>query len=258
MIRFILALTAALLLAGCSSTDKTSTSPFYVGPVSIPQPPAFLTGPAVVLLTNQTGFTAHITATTPYQTAPGTPASGQLFGSGGRLLLAPDIEKTERERSRTGGISYLWDVANGTGFLLSEALQAYAPWSANDRVTNLTWQTEASAQQNLSGHPCRSQQAVVSTAKGETSFQVWRATDLHGFPVRISADTNLSPLTLKLSAIDLRPPPAELFQLPQGFTRYASVEAMMTELTLRQHNLKLRPSEWYPTDLTQPNPAYGK
>jgi hypothetical protein len=175
------------------------------------------------------------------------------------LLLAPDIEKTERERSRTGGISYLWDVEHGTGYLLSEALQAYAPWSVNDRVTNLTWQTESSTQENLAGHPCRAQQAIVSTIKGATSsFQVWRATDLQDFPVRINTDTNLSPLTLKLSAIDLRPPPAELFQLPAGFTRYASVEAMMTELTLRQHNLKFRPSEWYPTDIAAPNPAYGK
>ncbi len=80
----------------------------------------------------------------------------------------------------------------------------------------------------------------------QTFFQVWRAMDLKGLPVRIICPSNGLPVTLTLSNVRLETVPPDLFLPPNGFTRYDSVESLMTELALRGMNLGRRPV--YPTE----------
>jgi hypothetical protein len=87
---------------------------------------------------------------------------------------------------------------------------------------------------------------VTASDGAATFFQVWRATDLKGVPLRIICPSNGMPMTLTLSKVRLETVPADLFVPPNGFSKYDSVEAMMTELAMRGMNLGRKP--FYPTE----------
>src|SRR6516162_10177879 len=78
----------ALLAAGCSHSRKAEESGFTRA--FAPQPPAFLNGPACVLLTNSGGFSARLTLETEDMVAHQNGGSGQLFSQGSKLFFAPE------------------------------------------------------------------------------------------------------------------------------------------------------------------------
>jgi hypothetical protein len=51
-------------------------------------------------------------------------------------------------------------------------------------------------------------------------------------------------VTLTLSKVRLEAVPNDLFQPPNGFTKYDSAEVMINELSSRQLNLKQRATYW--------------
>jgi len=224
----------SVLVSGChtSRTDLEGASDIE------PLPPAFLSGPAGLLLTNVEGFSAHLVMTSNSLEPQQDGTSGELLGRAGKLLFAPGPGKLNKKYSR-GGFSFIWDVATGHGTVLSEALQAYAPVSVSVSPTNLILHPARAASPNLSGQAGEAEEAIVDLANGSrATFQLVRAADLKGFPLHISSVSNTPPFTLTFSKIRLTSPPPELFVPPNGFTKYESPEAMMTELIMRQHNLK--------------------
>ena len=220
---------ASLLISGChtSRTDLEAASGLE------PLPPAFLSGPAGLLLTNVEGFSAHVVMTSDSPEPQQNGTSGELLGRAGKLLFAPGPGKLNKKYSR-GGFGFIWDIATAHGTVLSEALQAYAPVSVSVSPTNLIMNPAGAASPNL-----KEEEAIVDLANGSrAAFRLVRAADLKGFPLHISSVSNIPPFTLSFSKIRLTSPPAELFVPPNGFTKYESAEAMMTELVVRQHNLK--------------------
>ena len=231
---FICWVMVSVLVSGChtSRTDLEGASDIE------PLPPAFLSGPAGLLLTNVEGFSAHLVMTSNSLEPQQDGTSGELLGRAGKLLFAPGPGKLNKKYSR-GGFSFIWDVATGHGTVLSEALQAYAPVSVSVSPTNLIIHPARAASPNLSGQAGEAEEAIVDLANGSrATFQLVRAADLKGFPLHISSVSNTPPFTLTFSKIRLTSPPPELFVPPNGFTKYESPEAMMTELIMRQHNLK--------------------
>ena len=228
-------LTLSLLIAGCAHTSRTELE---AGGAFAPLPPVFLTGPAGVLLTNVEGFSAHVVMTSNSLEPQQNATSGELLGRGGKLLFAPGPGKLNKKYSR-GGFSFIWDVPAGHGTVLSEALQAYAPVSVSASPTNLISHPAGGASPSLNGQAGEEGEAIVDLANGSrATFRLVRAADLKGFPLHLSSVSNIPPFTLSFSKIRLASPPAELFVPPNGFTKYESPEAMMTELLMRQHNLK--------------------
>ncbi len=223
---------ASLALAGCSHGDRSGTRGGMVGVVSA-QVPTFLNGPINLLLTNTAGFDARVEV-------QGDPAfahnsTGQLLCRGSKLLFAPDPDSDPS--IRIGKFIFIWDVAEGRGLVLSEALQGYAPASTGLRATNLVLQATPGGPQQFGGHTCQPHDALVSMNNGSTAaFRVLRATDLNGFPVQI-ASRNAS-LTLALSRIRFEVPPLDVFSPPEGFSKYSSPEAMADELASRQRNFR--------------------
>ncbi len=121
----------------------------------------------------------------------------------------------------------------------SEALQGYAQTVLNISPTNLVIQQVNEALQKMDGHVCDSAQAVVQMSDGSSAaFSIFRALDLNRFPIRISSLSNAAPFSLTFSKIRTEPPPADLFTPPTDFTKYNSPEVMVTELIMRQHNLR--------------------
>ena len=228
-----------LLLIGCSHRESFEARERGLTAVKTPHPPIFFTGPSCVLLTNPAGYSARVSVQTEGISERERNFSGQLLGLGTKLLFAPDPNANSDKRGPNGGFSFIWDVSENRGFVLSEALQAYAPISSNIRITNLTVSAASSAPQKIAGHTCELAEATVKKDDGgSASFELLRATDLKGVPLKISSGTNSIPLTITLAKIRLESPGAEVFAPPDGFTMYSSTEAMADELAARQQNLR--------------------
>jgi len=218
-----------------------------------PQPPAFLTGPMALLLTNVDGFCAHTVLEGGASVKGVEPLAGELMGRGGKLLFAPEPGSSAGKHSRTGGSAFIWDVAANRGWLLNDPLQACAPIPVNGQFTNLMAGSapHGAAPEKVSGYSCLPAEATVMASDGSaTVFRLWRATDLNGLAVRITRVSNGPPLTLTLSKIRLETMPEDLFLPPDGFVKYDSAESLMNELAARQQGLKRRPA--YATEELEP------
>jgi hypothetical protein len=237
----------AVLAAGCGGSGKQGGRAGAVAGIRPPKPPAFLNGPMALLLTNVDGFSARAVLESGAPANGVELAAGELLGRGGKLLFAPGAAKSTAKRARAEDFAFIWDVAANRGYMLNDPLQGYAPISYGRLFTNLA--TSATLNQataeNVAGHPCQQAEVTVTADDGSASvFRVWRATDLKGLPVRISGASDGTPVTLTLSKVRLEAVPNDLFQPPNGFTKYDSAEVMINELSSRQLNLKQRATYW--------------
>jgi hypothetical protein len=90
--------------------------------------------------------------------------------------------------------------------------------------------------ESIAGHECQQESALVCSDDGSTNLlQVWRAADLRGIPLRVSAGSNATASVLTIMKIQFGRP-AEFLMSQEGFTKYDSPDAMVTELVARQHN----------------------
>ena len=190
-----------------------------------------------VLLTNADGFSAHVVLLSN-KTALVT---GDLQGRGVKLLFTGDSSSSAAKRLRQGGISFIWDTAANSGYVLSEALQGYAPMALAIRVTNLVARAAMvkAVAAAIEGHRCDQEEVTLSFSDGSTAeFHVWRAVDLKRFPLRISSASDPASFTFNFTNVRLAVPPNELFQPPEDFTKYENAAAMMDELAFRQQDLR--------------------
>jgi hypothetical protein len=198
-----------------------------------------------VLFTNVDGFRAHVALESPPSANRSAMIVGELMGRGGKLLFAPQPGAAQDKYSRVEDFSYLWNVPENRGFLLSGPLQGYAPISSNTRFTNIVVGRGANsaAPEKVSGYLCQPTDVRVMSDDGEaTVFHVWRAKELREMPVRITGTAGGAPFTLTLSKVRIETPPTDLFLPPSDFTKYASAETMMSELVTRQQNVKRKKS----------------
>ncbi|MDB6020918.1 MAG: hypothetical protein JWQ04_775 [Pedosphaera sp.] len=237
----------AILAAGCSGRDAKHRG--FVEEVIAPKPPAFFVGPASALLTNVFSFSAKLTLELPGDTNRLHAFSGQLLGQGSHLLFAP--ERNDR--------TFIWDVRDHGGYVLSEALQGYAPVTSPIQVTNLATAAEIAGpgSDRVNGHPGHEVEVNVASNDGSTArFSIWRAADLNGFPVRIKSLSDANPFIINLS--DVRPATLSpsLFLPPDGFTKYSTPDSMAGELMVRKS--KPKPSETPRLDeVVKPKPNYS-
>lgn len=247
---------AGILGSGCRHTRTGGAGEGFF----MPDVPAFLSGPMSVLLTNAGGYSAHVAFTTSPTLGKPDVVAGQLLARDSMLLFAQDKQTTER-RARSAGISFIWDVKENHGYMLSEALQGYAPLGFVVRYTNILARPGGSGLERIEGHHCSEEDVTVSSTEGVAAqIQAWRAADLKGIALRIVLTSKPAPGTLNLSKLRPEAPPARIFKPPESFTRYENADLMMSELTVRQHNLKKRPGdEWSDQDLTRPGgPQYQR
>ncbi len=243
---------AVLIASGCSKEREAYRAGRY-GRVVTPLPPAFITGAAGLLLTNNPGFSARVELQTDSSLGTRKTSTGALLGRNGKLLFAPDSDEATEPR-QPGEYSFIWDVAQSQGYVLSEALQAYAPVNSALHVTNLQSSPRNPASERFAGHSCEGAIVTAITVEGSTnSFEVLRAVDLGGFPLRIENATNAAPFVLSLSKIKFETPSAAVFAPPDGFTKYPSAQTMADELAAREHNLR-RKSQYNMDEVLMPEP----
>src|ERR1043166_7971021 len=136
----------ALLVVSCSHSREAEMREAALTGIYAAQTPAFLMGPASVLLTNAGGYSAQVTAHGESFATPDGVRSGQVLCRGSKLLFAPGPLESKSKKTRAGDYAFIWGVASSSGFVLSGALQGYAPISTTVRPTNIVSQGIALAQ----------------------------------------------------------------------------------------------------------------
>ncbi len=223
---------SAILFAGCLGRKHVISNYEFTRETQGAKMPLFLGGPAAALLTNENGFSARLTIEQTEGSNKVTSVSGLLLVRGTRIVFAP------KNSDRT----FIRDVQERTGFILSEALQGYAPIASGIHITRdfVTSEMAGPTGEQVNGHPGHEAEVAVTTDDGATAnFGVWRASDLNGFPIRIRTLKSPTPFTLSLAEIrseDLGP---KLFQPPEGFTKYPTSDAMVGELFARRSKSKI-------------------
>ena len=198
-----------------------------------------------LLLTNTTGFRAHVILESGVPPQAFELTAGELMGRGSKLLFAPAARGKGKKPVSAADTAFIWDVIENRGWVLNDPLQAYAPVSSSRQFTNVATATAptGATPEKISGHPCQPAEVTVTAADGTpTVFRVWRAADLQGLPLRAVCPSTGATLTLTLSKVRLEPVPDDLFVPPNSFTKYESSEAIMAELFLRKHNLNRKPT----------------
>jgi hypothetical protein len=229
-----------LLAAGCASGPETDPTGPGLGPAPdghAASAPPFLAGPVGAILAEAGPFAGHIVVQS--NLGPGRVArlEGDLLGRAGQFLFMPDGDP------RLGYLGYLWDATRQTGYGISEALQGYGPCSSALRFTNLTQLARNTGlpARTWAGHSCRAWENTVVSIEGTTNaLRVWRSSKPAGFPIRIEGATSADgvPFSVEFTRLQPREPAPDAFRLPDGFTRYDSLDVMLSELSLRQRTLK--------------------
>ena len=227
---------ATALLAGCASEKRKEAALAHMGDET---PPDFLTGPASAVLTGFDGFSADVVATSP--SSPGAPtAAGQVIERQGRLIFQPmSTAKVKKGRIVRGGMFFIWDSVGQRGYVVSEALQGYAPMTAWCQITNVAPESKEAVSEEVNGHPCHRLEKRVALSDGSTArLTEWSADDLNRFPVRVRTERGGRQETVDFSEVRLDVPAPELFVPPGGFTQYASAAALISELIIRESSFK--------------------
>lgn len=233
LLQLLLLASAVVAIGGCAS--KVPKEVFHAGDEA---PPDFLSGPAAMLLTNLDGFSATVACSLPSPADEPHPVSGDLLEREGRLIFQPSSRAKNKKALIQGGMIFIWNEATHSGYVLNDALQAYAPMSSSVQGTNVVWEAGAAVQEEANGHPCRRLQAVVECNDGSSArFMVWQAEDARRLPVRIRSLSGLREFTLDFSDIRLELPAPELFVPSDGYTKYETAVALMNELIIRQTEL---------------------
>jgi hypothetical protein len=242
----ILGLTAiTLVVTGCSGPsieDKSGRlNEFF-------EAPALISGPASALLTNVNGFSAHVELVEGDKKM-----TGLLLGKGTLLLLANERGLKHPSKKRPGDQTYfIWDAAQGTGFVVNEPMQGYATLSSSSQITEVSSKELDGVFDTIDGHRCRQSTALISLkSQNAAEFSIWKAADLKNFPMQIKG--NNGQLKARFYDVRLEAPSSGVFVPPANFTLYTNSEMMLSSLIERQTRSKLKPAtQWDDDHLANP------
>jgi len=229
-------LVCALWTGGCASSNPPSG--FARGQVAdmLPKLALVATGPLAAVLTNADAFSADFTLTITAGGGAPTKLSGRLLTGGGKLRLAADFSPSHR-RLAADECDVIWNGATGQGYVVSEALQGYAPLAGGVHFSNVLTQVVTGGPDRLEDHPL-DQANVTLLGENDQMFRllVSRALDLDFLPVRIQSMNGPDLFTLTLSNLQRVRPGSGDFLVPYGFTKFAGAGALIDELVIRQQN----------------------
>ena len=228
---FLSAAGLIILFSGCSSPESSNPAVTRAEARLGSEIPSFFSSPPAGLLTSGDGFIGHVTAVLGADKS--APLSGEMAGRGSRLFFAPETRELTGKQTR--GLTFIWNAADNRGFILNDPMQAYAPILGKAQATNLIVQTNVTAGMQINGHFCHKEIITATMDTGAIAeIAVWRARDLNNFPLRIQSPD----FTVELSNVRLEVPSSGLFEVPDGFSKYANADLLVDEWIERQARLK--------------------
>ncbi|HLP77319.1 MAG TPA: hypothetical protein VK327_10410 [Candidatus Paceibacterota bacterium] len=110
------------------------------------------------------------------------------------------------------------------------------PAEAEAAEKNVQVQRTPLGKEVVDKHPCTKNRVVVKSAKGASLMEAttWNAEDMKDFPVQIAVQAKEGTTILRFTKIQMTRPAAALFDVPAGFTKFTSAEALMLAATQRQ------------------------
>ncbi len=123
----------------------------------------------------------------------------------------------------------LMDPAKKSTVLIYPGLQSYATvgMSAEETAESKAEITEV-GKETINGHPCIKKKVTATDSKGKAQDAfVWAATDLKDFPVQVEMKQKRQTVRINFNTPSFDKPDAKLFELPAGYTKYDSIQAMM-------------------------------
>jgi hypothetical protein len=183
-----------------------------------------------------------------------------LLERDGRFIYQPTLQLKGKRARQEGGLFFIWNDAQRSGYVLSEALQGYAPINPELAASNaaITMLDKPGIEEKIAGHDCRRREATIPAPDGTDAHLVlWEAEDQRHFPVRAEWNHGTERMTLDFSEVRLELPPEQLFHPPDGFTSYPSAVALMNELIVRGAVLEKKSQSedefTEPSDVRNPN-----
>ena len=105
-------------------------------------------------------------------------------------------------------------------------------------------QKAAAGKENAVGRVCGKNRFTVRSSKGAVLLDAttWTAPDLKDFPVQILVPDKENMTILRFQQVQLATPAATLFDPPAGFTRFASVDALLNAVQTPKATLSNKPA----------------
>jgi len=212
------------------------------------------------LFTNAQAFKAHLAVEplVPQRTNNLSRLSGELWGRDGKLLFVPDPSTRRYKYSGAAGTSFIWNNSTRKGYAINGLLEGFAPLPAYGS-TNFTpdYQSVLEGTEMIAGEVCQKYRVTSVLESNRTNtLLVWKAPSLSGFPIQIQSGMDFNSRLLKFSKVRFESVPDDVLSLPEGLTRYESVDAMLYELARREGETRgiNRTSPDYPAGI----PVYRK
>jgi len=118
-------------------------------------------------------------------------------------------------------------------YIIYPNLKSYAEQAATDSASGTgadepKIETTEDGKETVDGHDCVKNKVTITDKDGtKHQFEVWDATDLKNFPVKISILGEAQPVTMSFKDLSFSKPDASKFEPPTGLTKYDSVQTMM-------------------------------
>jgi len=230
-------------LVGCANQEvelyRDRRSPDFERSAAL----SFFNGELNALFTNTQGFKAYLTVETVAGsfTNNSPRVSGELWGRDGKLLFIPTLSGKRHKYTGTAGTTFLWDNGTGSGYAINDLLQGFAPLPRPANYTNGTLERRITVlgAENVGNQPCQKIRVTTIFDENNTnSLLAWRASSLNGFPLQIQTGLESNANLVKFSKVRFETPPADVFSLPEGLTRYETVDAMLYELARREGEVR--------------------
>jgi len=204
---------------------------------------SFFNGEVNALFTNAQGFKAHLTvAPISGSFTNETPrVSGELWGRDGKLLFIPAPSSRRHKYAGTAGTTFLWDNAAKSGYAINDLLQGFAPLPRPAASTNGAPESQMTllGTENVGNEACQKIRMASILGDHKTNTLIaWRAPSLNGFPIQIQTGLDFNANLVKFSKVRFETPPADVFSLPEGLTRYETIDAMLYELARREGEVR--------------------
>jgi hypothetical protein len=125
-------------------------------------------------------------------------------------------------------------------FLVYPGMQSYVENKMTDAKTGAPMsdfkiEVTELGKETMDGHPCVKNKVIVTDKDGvKHESTVWNATDLKNFPVKIQTEENGSTVTMSFKNVSLAKPDASAFEVPAGYTKYDSMQAMMQQQMMKR------------------------
>lgn len=134
-------------------------------------------------------------------------------------------------------------VTSNSSYVIYPSLKSYVEIIQKDvdNSKDVKFEKTELGEETIEKQKCKKNKIVATDRAGKKQEAlVWNATGLKNFPIQIKISDSENEVTVIFKNPKIEPPPASLFQVPEGYKKYNSMEELMKSSFERamQNNMK--------------------